>query len=113
VLLCCRFADSNEVVQLVRLKPLKDVMIGIKKVLKPDSIQVNNAGSLTDEHLQLYFENPRRFGSIEVKSVQLEEGFAVVKFENLKGLQQLCSMIHDCFNVGQQCNNLIIIILAK
>lgn len=40
-----------------------------------------------EEHLEMFFENKRRFGDIRVVTIQLdqEEGSAVIEFENPNG----------------------------
>ncbi len=80
------FTDLGNLYRLVRLKPLKENMIGIRRVVPTDSVQVNSKDTLTSDMLTLHFENPKRFGNdIEVLSVRFEQDYIVVKFSDKKG----------------------------
>lgn len=77
------------------MKPFIEVMIGIKRVLNSDSIQVNNLGHLSSQHLQLYFEHPRLVGDIDVVDMRAEDEFVILKFADRSGLIYILQIMNQ------------------
>ena len=68
-------------------------MIGVRKVLKPDSIQVHGIRNIDEYSLRLHFELPQN-GASKVKNVipvKDDDNACLIQFETSQGILNICS----------------------
>ena len=91
---------------MVYSKPFKDVMIYVQQVFVPNSIQVFNIGTLSKDHLLLYFENSKSGGD-EVIDAELnqDESYAIITFANKSGERKfsMCARFHQILDSVYSC----------
>ena len=83
------FADYNALELLCVQKACYDQMIGIRKVLKPDTIQVHGTSDTDEYTLKLHFELDNVSGGGKVLSFSYpeeEENCCLMKFASSEGL---------------------------